>query len=374
MTASTLPSASSSPSTPSTFGARLGRGLRRRALGFAAALATPAIISVLIVRYAFPSRLAGAGGGATGFLASLADRHPLFLGLVIFLAISEAGRYWVKRLRHEAAPPFVAGDFTLRSAGRILAALAVVVVLAFVVRSSFVATFRIIGPSMLPTLEIGDRVLVNKLAYGLTVPFSSARLRAKAPQRGDLVVFRAHGLAGTEGAQSVVKRVVGVPGDRLSFEDGDLHINGWLVPYCDAGPYIKMDGHLIVRGRLTVEYLGDNTYLTVRNAREPRYADYTVKSGEAYVVGDDRGVSSDSRLWSDRRGTGVPIDILEGRVSRVLFGARPDGRLDLSRFLAPPLDLKVRAPGFDTSKTDERIGNCLNRRPAVTSPPAAGQM
>jgi hypothetical protein len=67
----------------------------------------------------------------------------------------------------------------------------------------------------------------------------------------------------------------------------------------------------------------------------------------------------------------VPLDILEGRVSRVLFGARPDGRLDFSRLLAPPLDLKVRLPGFDLRKTDERIGNCLARRPAVTSPPAA---
>jgi signal peptidase I len=260
----------------------------------------------------------------------------------------------------------------MKSAGRILAALAAVVVLAFVMRSSFVATYRIIGPSMLPTLEIGDRVLVNRLAYGLRPPFSKTRMAPKEPRRGELVVFRAHGLAGTQGAQSVVKRVLGVPGDRLTFEDGDLHINGWLVPYCDAGPYIKLDGRLIVRGRLTVEYLGDSTYLTVRNAREPRYADYVVQPGEVYVVGDDRGVSSDSRLWSDRRGTGVPMDILEGRVSRVLFGARPDGRLDFSRLLSPPLDLKVRVPGFDMSKTDERINRCLSNRPAVTSPPSAG--
>jgi len=89
------------------------------------------------------------------------------------------------------------------------------------------------------------------------------------------------------------------------------------------------------------------------------------------VVGDDRGISSDSRLWNDGRGAGVPVGILNGRVSRVLLGARADGRLDFSRLLAPPLDLKVRLPGFDMHKTDERIANCLARRPAVTWPPAA---
>ena len=373
MTASTLPSTSSTPSTPSTLGTRLVRGLRQGALKFFAALAVPAVVSTLIVRYAVPSRLAGAGGGVTGFLASLGDRHPLFLGVAIFLAISEAGRYWVKRLRPEAQPSGAA-EFTAKSAGRILGALAAVVVLAFVMRSSFVATYRVIGPSMLPTLEIGDRVLVNRLAYGLVPPLSKARIGAKAPQRGDLVVFRAHGLAGTQidEVQTVVKRVLGLPGDRLSFEDGDLHINGWMVPYCDAGPYIKVDGRLFVQGRLTVEYLGDKTYLVVRNAREPSYVGYTVKPGEVYVVGDDRGLSSDSRLWNDRRGTGLPVNMIEGRVSRVLFGARPDGRLDLSRVLAPPLDLKVRVPGIDMRKTDERIGSCLSRRPAVTSPPSTG--
>jgi signal peptidase I len=238
-----------------------------------------------------------------------------------------------------------------------------------VLRSSVVATFRIVGPSMLPTLEIGDRVLANRLAYGLSIPFRKSLAFRKVPRRGDLVVFRAEGLAGAEGPQSLVKRVIGVPGDRVSFEQGSLVINDWRVPTCDAGPYIDLAGKLTIRGRLTVEYLGDRTYLTVRKPLEKPFPGYIVKPGEVFVVGDDRGMSSDSRVWNEGRGAGVAIDLLEGRVSRVLFGARPDGRLDFSRLLAPPLDLKVRLPGFDLHKTDERIKDCLAHRPATTVPP-----
>ena len=86
-------------------------------------------------------------------------------------------------------------------------------------------------------------------------------------------------------------------------------------------------------------------------------------------MGDDRGLSSDSRLWADTTGSGVPISALEGRVTRVLVGASPDGRLDLSRLLAPPLALEVRQPNLDMKVTRERIDVCLKARPTVTSPP-----
>jgi signal peptidase I len=334
------------------------------------AVILPALAALLVLRYAIPSRFGGAGGGLGGLLAELADRYPLFVGLAIFLAFSEVARYWTRRLR-PAAPEqtSVPGVSSARRARRVLIAFAAVAVAAFVIRSSVVATFRIVGPSMLPTLELGDRVLVNRLAYGVTVPLSKARLRPKTPRRGDMVVFRAAGQAGSDKPQSLVKRVIGVPGDTVSFDEGALRINGWKIPTCDAGPYTATIGRLTVRGRLTVEYLDDKTYLTVRKPFENPFAPYTVKDGEVFVVGDDRGMSTDSRLWSEGRGAGVPINGLDGRVSRVLLGSRLDGRLDFSRLLAPPLDLKVRIPGIFMSKTNERISNCINRRPAETSPP-----
>jgi signal peptidase I len=361
VTASTLPASGAS---------HLRRGLGQRLGPIFGAVVLPALAALLVLRYAVPSRFGGAGGGLGGFLAELGDRYPLFLGLAIFVAFSEVGRYWTRRLRPEAPErSSVAGGSSVRRPRRILIAFAAVAVIAFVTRSSVVATFRIVGPSMLPTLEIGDRVLVNRLAYGVTLPLSKARLRSKVPRRGDMVVFRADGLAGSDKAQSFVKRVIGVPGDTVSFQEGSLRINDWRVPTCDAGPYSMTIGRLTVRGRLTVEYLGDKTYLTVRKPLEAPFAGYTVKEDEVFVVGDDRGMSTDSRLWNEGRGAGVPINILEGRVSRVLLGARPDGRLDFSRLLAPPLDLKVRIPGISMGKTDQRIRNCLDRRPAETSPP-----
>jgi signal peptidase I len=346
-----------------------------RVLSLVGSIVAPAAASLLVLRYCVPSRLEGASGGVLGFLAWLGDAHPLFVGVGLFLLFSEAGRYWVRRLGGDGdaalarSAPEV-GPVRSRIQARWLIALAALGASIFVLRSSVVATFRIVGPSMLPTLEIGDRVLANRLAYGVSIPFRKALALPKVPRRGDLVVFRAQGLAGADGPQSLVKRVIGVPGDRVSFEQGSLVINDWRVPTCDAGPYVDVAGKLTVRGRLTVEFLEDRTYLTVRKPLETPFPGYVVKPGEVFVVGDDRGMSSDSRIWNEGRGAGVSIDILEGRVSRVLFGARPDGRLDFSRLLAPPLDLKVRLPGFDLRKTEERIKDCLARRPVKTVPPA----
>jgi signal peptidase I len=349
----------------STPGAPVARW-RPRVLAFCAVVLLPAALSLLTLRYLLPSRLAGAGGGVTGLLAGLADRHPLFVGLTIFLGLSETVRYWGRRWR--AVDDAAAGQprRRVRDVRRLAIGLAAVIVLAFVTRTSVVATYRVVGPSMLPTLEIGDRLLVNRLAYGVKLPFAKTYLGKRLPNRGDLVVLRNQTGAGPG---TLVKRVIGLPGDRISFRDGSLQINDDRVPTCDAGPYTQMDARLTVRGRLTLEYLGGKTYLTVRKPIERPFEGYVVKPNEVFVVGDDRGLSSDSRLWNEGRGAGVSVDALEGRVSRVLFGALPDGRLDFSRVLAPPLDVKVRMPGIDMRLTDERIATCRKNQPAA-SPPA----
>ncbi|HXJ18633.1 MAG TPA: signal peptidase I [Polyangia bacterium] len=325
----------------------------------------PAVLSLLTLRYALPSRLAGASGGLTGLIAGLADRHPLFVGILLFLGFSEAARHWGNRWR-SGSFDWKPRAFDLR---RLAIGLAAVVVLVFVSRSSLVGMYRVVGPSMLPTLEIGDRLVVNRLAYGLRLPLAKGYLGRKPPKRGDLVVFSGQAAGGHDEPRTMVKRVVGLPGDLISFRDGFLFINDWQVPSCDAGPYTQVDGRLTVRGRLTLEYLDDRPYLTVHKPLERPFSGYMVKPNEVFVIGDDRGLSSDSRAWDEGRGAGVPVDALEGRVSRVLFGARPDGRLDFSRVLTPALDLKVRIPGIDTHVTDERIAKCLSKVPASTSPP-----
>ena len=126
-----------------------------------------------VLRYLLPSPLAGASGGLAGFLSWIGDHYPLFAGLALFLALSEVGRYWANQLGRGALDAVPAAPaFSARSPRRFWPAWLAVALVAFVTRSSLVATFRIVGPSMLPTLEIGDRVLVNRLAYGLALPFS----------------------------------------------------------------------------------------------------------------------------------------------------------------------------------------------------------
>jgi signal peptidase I len=352
---------------PSSPARRVGRAL----LG----LFVPSALTILTMRFLMPARLEGVRGGLARVLATASEEHPLLLGVALFVVFSELSRYWRRRLGDarvdaEAPRPRPLHRRTLR---RLLVSLALVAAAAFVIRSSIAAAFKVVGPSMLPTFEVGDRILVNRLAYGVALPFTKTRLAPSAPQRGDLVVFRAHGLRGVKGADLVVKRVIGVPGDYIALMEGALTINGWRVPTCDAGPYVSVMGRLTVRGRLTVEYLGDKAYLTVRKPIEAPFPGYEVKAGEVFVLGDDRGLSSDSRLWSDGNGSGVPIDVLEGRVQRVLVGARPDGRLDFSRVFSRALDAKVRLPGFDLTETDKRIGDCLARRPREAVPPLAPQ-
>jgi signal peptidase I len=359
------------PALDARRGMGLGRALSRRLLDLTTSVIVPAVASLLALRYLVPSQLEGAGGGLRGAWAWLGDRHPLLLGLALFLAISEASRYWLNRMRPGWSGPDTARSTLLRSPRNLAIGLAVVALLVLVVRTSFVATYRVVGPSMLPTLEMGDRMIVSPTAYGLAVPLTGRRLGAEAPRRGDLVVFSADGTgaAGAAGGQSVVKRVIGLPGDRIYFADASMYVNEWRVPTCDAGPYVLPTGGGTIRGRLTVEYLNDSVYLTVRDLGTPPSLRYTVKPGEVYVVGDDRGQSSDSRSWNNGEGAGVPMAKLQGRVTRVLFGALPDGRLDFSRVFVPPLDLKVHMPGIDLRETDRRIANCLARHPAVTWPP-----
>lgn len=348
-------------------------GLTRRLLPHALSQLAAATLAILTLRFVVPSRFEGAPGGVIGAVAGFAYRHPLLVGVALFLAISEAGRYWLQRLRAgDSSDAAVAASSRpgWRPSRGLLIALALAAVVAYGLRACVVATFRVVGPSMLPTLQIDDHVLVNRLAYGLRLPFTGRRMGGSMPRLGDLVVFRANGLTGVDGPQSVVKRVVGLPGDRISLKMGILIINGWRVPSCDAGAYVDLSGPVTIRGRLNVEFLGDSVYLTVRNIFDQPFVGYVVQPGEVFVIGDDRGFSSDSRLWNDRRGAGVPVSGLEGRVSRVLVGARPDGRLDFGRLWEPPFRPRLRLPGFNLGDTEKRIADCVAHRPAQTWPPA----
>jgi signal peptidase I len=335
--------------------------VRVNAQTFVWSLLVPAALAVVVLRALVPTVMA-APGGAMGALARLGSEHPLLVALGLFIVISQTIHYWRTWQR-----PAVREVASPRTVARTVAALGLAAVAALGVRTFVASTHRVTGLSMLPGLNGGDRLLVNRMAYGLRLPFSEHRLGAKVPKRGDIVVLRAGENAGGAPAGSLVKRVIGLPGDRIAIHNGEITINDWRIPYCDAGPFVHVSKSSTVQGRLSVEFLDNQTFLTVRNFGERGLVDYTVQRGEVFVVGDDRGLSNDSRVWNGGRGGGVRLENIEGKVTRILAHGRPDGGFDLRPLLSRP-GLGLRQPGVDLGKTREWIGNCLREPPPSAAP------
>jgi len=170
-----------------------------------------------------------------------------------------------------------------------LEAVVVALVLAMFIRTFFVQAFKIPSGSMLPTLQIGDHLLVNKLLYGLRVPIVGTRyFDFFEPERGDIIVFVFPGDPNNE--TDYIKRVIGVPGDVIEIRQKKLYRNGELVDEVDE-PY--------------AQYL----YPSQTN-RKPRdnFGPETVPERHVFVLGDNRDSSSDSRFWGF-----VPFENIKGK-------------------------------------------------------------
>ncbi len=180
------------------------------------------------------------------------------------------------------------------------------IVLAVLLLRSFVAEpFRIPSGSMMPTLKVGDFLLVNKFAYGLRLPvFHDKFIDIGEPQRGDIIVFRPP----WQPDKDWIKRVVGVPGDRVVVKGEHVWINGKLVHDVPIGPYKgdadnKEDRYVMRHGGIVMrEHLGDTTHKIIEmpsinvapgvpNPKNPAI----VPPNCYFVMGDNRDNSEDSR-------------------------------------------------------------------------------
>ncbi len=167
-----------------------------------------------------------------------------------------------------------------------------VLLLVLVLRSFVVEPFQIPSASMVPTLQIGDFILVNKYTYGLRLPVTQTKiLEVNQPQRGDVMVFFP-----PDDDRYFIKRVVGLPNDHVQVLDNQLFINGEPMEQTRVKvPYSAGYGYEIV-----AEKLSDTTHL-VRKHRVPgqlgRSVSYVVPEGHYFMMGDNRDNSSDSRVW-----------------------------------------------------------------------------
>ncbi len=161
----------------------------------------------------------------------------------------------------------------------------------FVLRSFLYEPFQIPSSSMVPTLEVGDFILVNKFNYGLRLPVARTQVvTLDSPERGDVVVF----FPPHKNDTYYIKRVIGTPGDRVEYRNKSLTVNGEPVPREWLAEVPEGRSRFAV-GLESVE--GDSYLMQVDQRRPPRDFSVTVQPGHYFMMGDNRDNSSDSRVW-----------------------------------------------------------------------------
>ena len=174
--------------------------------------------------------------------------------------------------------------------------------------------------SMMPSIFEGDRIFVNKLAYDLKLPFTMRRLASWGrPERGDVVVFYS-----PEDGQRMVKRVVGLPGDKIALRDNRLLVNGQLADYTPLDKRIieQIDAGDRDRFRFSAERLQgrDHPVMATPGARAMRtFGPTTVPEDHYYVMGDNRDNSRDSRYFGF-----VPRQLIAGKATAVVLSVDAD--------------------------------------------------
>jgi signal peptidase I len=178
-------------------------------------------------------------------------------------------------------------------------------------KSSIFGNYSVPTGSMKPTIEPGDKLFVNKIAYDLRIPFAKIRLlELSAPQRGDIIVFDPP----HDSSVPFVKRLIGLPGDMIEAEHGFIKINGTPLKIS-----VEDEGNLsriLSFGGFYSEILGEKTYQVRRVPSMNAVARVRVRvpEGHYFAMGDNRDESLDSRIWGF-----VPKENIWGKAKLIYF-------------------------------------------------------
>jgi signal peptidase I len=197
-------------------------------------------------------------------------------------------------------------------------------IIALVIRTFLFQPFNIPSGSMIPTLLVGDYLFVSKYSYGYThysLPFSPplfpGRILGGEVHRGDVVVFRLP----KDDSIDYIKRVVGLPGDRIQVIDGVLNVNGQPVKREHIDDYVTDDDGVVQRVKQYRETLPNGVTYTTLDLTDNGFYDntpvYTVPAGDYFMMGDNRDNSTDSRVLSQ---VGyVPYENIIGKAQIIFF-------------------------------------------------------
>lgn len=221
--------------------------------------------------------------------------------------------------------------------------IAYAVLIALFIRAFIFEAFKIPTGSMIPTLLINDHIFVNKLAYGVRIPFSQAWLfEWGVPERGEIIVFE-YPKEGDDFGKDFIKRVVAVPNDRVRLVNNQLHINGEPIPVdvkerkvpCADHPTLRCNctkqEETLGEHRFITQHLSENTVCAMRINNpnwplerpeggiemyfgaadsNPNWPEVVIPEGFVMVMGDNRDNSSDGRYWGL-----VPLKSIRGRAT-----------------------------------------------------------